>query len=643
MASLGQQTLELQSFPGASLALPAGSQVLIPGIVQAPELDRPSLLRTIQQRLRHTWEAAGPPQERTTCELLLLLPDKTRRQTASRLALDALLDLCEQDQSFSLTVLIGLGTHPRMTPQDLTMILEPEREHRLRRLVVPVLQQTTLNSLACRNLQVPDPTGDAKATLTLQVPELLWRCDLLLVAGNTDLHPYEGRAGSGGIHKMLAIGVGCMNTIRITHSLDVLTHPQTRPFSASNRFVHLIDHFALEIIRALRAMGRLQSDPIGISVVSRQQDRVDDFWIGDREEERASLMAPLVHERTLNVRECVELVVADTELEKGTDLLAGARNLHLICNVNTGDNRILSASAPCRSALLFNACHEVRNANGIGNSGTVLHLQALLEFSLNEWCSMPSPDQTEHEDPRVLSSRRLHWSRRLKARILDRWERYLHLVSEEERVFGQLEQSLEAACRSESAETDSESGPLVLLNQSLPHSFGAHRDLFEGSRSRLLRCGPVAALDFLRQSSDQLGFKGLGEGGQRALRLLALLRSFDQLHVATANPTVLEFLDKFNPPPDHGSIAGEKPGTASDFPSFGLIGLHGLSLCDQSPQEALERLLDQHDRISQAAMTTSGAMRVPLRRLAFVQQPVILRSTGQIVDQGSGHGGEIEH
>ena len=641
MPSSGPHSLELQSFPGSRLTLPCGSQVLIPGGVDTPALDRPGLISTIQKRVQRTWEAASPEPERAGCRVLVLLPDKTRRQTASRLTLDALIDLCERDQRFSLTLLFGLGTHPRMTAQDLSTLLEPERERRLSRLGVPMLQQTTLSSLACRSLEVTDPRESAQGTLTLQVPELLWCCDLLLVAGDTDLHPYEGRAGSGGIHKMLAIGVGCMSTVRITHALEVLMHPETRPGASGNPFVQLVDHFALEIIRALRATGPLQSDPIGISVVSRQPDQVEAFWMGDREEERAGLMAPLVRERTMNLRESVELVVADTEQEKGTDLLAGARNLHLLCTFNSGKNPILCPTTACRSALLFNACHEGRNAHGIGNSGTLLHLQALLQFSLERWRSLPSLEGMESRDPRPLPERRWAWNRQLKMTILDRWERYLHLVSEEERVFGELEQALVVACRSERAATIRLVPPLALLDQSLPHSFGAHRHLFEGCRSRLLRSGPLVALDFLRQSSDQLGFKGLGEGGQRALRLLSLLRSFDQLHVATANPVVLRFLDQFNPPRDQANSDDTTSARTIDLHPFGLIGLHGLSLRELSPQQALDRVLEDHDRICQAESPASEPALAPQRKLAFLQQPVILRSPA-LNAPGSGQSGDNE-
>ena len=148
----------------------------------------------------------------------------------------------------------------------------------------------------------------------------------------------------------------------------------------------------------------------------------------------------------------------------------------------------------------------------------------------------------------------------------------------------------------------------------------------------MLSLGAEAALDFLRQSSDQLGFKGLGEGGQRALRLLTLLRHFDCVHVATDNGVVLDFLNQFNPEAsaqDHARADGAVRGTDDSIRGgrqpIGLIGLHGISLNEHTAQEALELALSHHNgrRQPDGLTTESGDWLEP--RLAFVQQPVILK------------------
>lgn len=658
--------IDLLSFPGSTLTLPAGSQVLTPRSRRREPLDRSELLQTIQARvLGHL--AALENSKTTSCRLLLLLPDKTRRQTAAHLAIDALLELCEQDQRFSLTLLFGLGTHPLMSPSDIEQMVGCERLQRLRQQGVSLHQQTTLAPLPLCSLTVANPlrnqntkeiktngigikpdaeqmngdgdgehqTNNAQETLQIQVPDMLWTCDLLLTAGDTDLHPYEGRAGSGGIHKMLAIGVGCLNTIRATHSLDILTHPLTRPGEKNNRFVKLVDHFAREIITALKPpKGRLLAAPIGISVVAQRLDQPEAFWIGDQEEERAVLMQPLEQERTLLMQEAVDVVVADTEYAKGTDLLAGARSLHFVCNFDELENPILQWSSPIRTALLFNACHEARNAHGIGNSGTVLHLQALHQFSLDaykEASTEPRDDLTgntirhqgqqpqQQPEPGKQQQPR---QQALKIKILDRWEQYLHLVSEEDKLFASLEERLQTPSWNGEAETRA----MQILDRALPHSFGAHRHVIAGTRQRLLISDHHSALAFLQQATDQLGFKGLGEGGQRALRLLTILRTFDHVLVATDNPVVLEFLEGFNSPGGPKAPINETQLTAPLTMPHGLIGLTGLSLKEHTPQGALDLALHWHDRMLTELLEPESTAQASNRRLAFLQEPVILKS-----------------
>ena len=623
--------LPLQSFSGNSLTLPVGSQVCTPRARIRPALSRADLVQQIQERVLSAM-AADETGSGTPRRLLLLLPDKTRRQTASRLALDALLGLGEQDRRLSLTVLFGLGTHPLMTPQDIVRILGPERHSRHMRLGVELHQQTTLDPLPQRVLTVPSPCSGTSSVMgqhndrvTIRMPEMLWHCDLMLVAGDTDLHPYEGRAGSGGIHKMIAIGVGCLSAIRITHSMDVLTHSLTRPGEADNRFVVLVDHFAKAIIAALRApQGRLMAEPIGISVVARLADQPEAFWIGSCEEERAVLTKPLELERTMRLETPVDVVVADTEHEKATDLLAGARSLHFLCNFDDNENQLLCRSTPLRTALLFNACHEARNAHGIGNTGTMLHLQALKEFAHDAWRTGGLPGSKAGNDPSQLSlKQRFLLGKEFKRSILDRWERYLHLVSEEDQLFARLEQALSDKPASQATSQE----VLLVLDQALPHSFGAHRHVLAGTRQRLLGSDSASALAFLRQATDQLGFKGLGEGGQRALRLLQILRKFDQLLVATENPVVVDFLGGFSPPLDQLNSPGHLPSVDADPSALpcGLIGLLGVSLQAMGPQQALDFALMHHRQLVEALAVTGLSDPSATPRLAFLQQPVILR------------------
>lgn len=621
----------LHSFPGTGLTLPAGSQVLTPRQTADPmALQRSALLLAIQERVLLAKAETCQFTDRERFRILLLLPDKTRRQTAARLTLDALLDLCEQEPGWCLEIVFGLGTHPRMQPQDIEQMLGRDRLQRLERLGSALHQQSTLCPLPLRPLTVKGPKldeagdgdGEGGTEVQLEVPDILWSCDMVLVAGDTDLHPYEGRGGSGGINKMIAIGIGCLSTIRITHSMEILNHHRTRPGEADNRFVKTVDHFARAIIDALmHPKGILRCAPMGISVVAGQNDQPVSFWIGNHEEERSALLHQLKVERTLELKNAIDFVIADTEPEKGTDLLAGARGLHFLCSYDDKDNRLLCRRPRRRTAVMYNPCHQLCNANGIGNTGTVLHLRALQQFAIEALNSRPEAKPATLES-NSRSTDSFDRQQRLKAAVLNRWERYLKLVSKEDEIFAHLEQLLVDHGKGDAPVA----AILENIDGALPNSFGAHQHVLEGTRMRLLDADADSALIFFREALEQLGFKGLGEGGQRALRLLAILGKFDQLLVATQNLSVLEFLNSGAPPrdePEESSRSGrnhEQP-----MRPFELVGLRGISLLEYTPQQSLDLAMERHHELQEhGGPPPSGDPGRPLK-IAFLRKPVILR------------------
>lgn len=624
----------LLSHPGTFLTLPEGSQVLTPQApVNSTPLERAQLVCTIQARLCQERMKIAGLTGRQSCRVLLLLPDKTRRQTAARLTLDALLELCEQAPGWSLEIVFGLGTHPLMQAEEIEQMLGHTRLQRLQRLGSALHQQSTLASLPLRPLRVTLPTqADSEAWQTistgevlLEVPEILWKHDMILVAGDTDLHPYEGRAGSGGIHKMIAIGIGCLSTIRITHSMGILTHSKTRPGEAKNRFVEAVDHFAGSIINALMSpAGNLHCAPLGISVLARKLDQPDAFWIGNHEEERARLLDELKVTRSLELESPVNLVVADTEPEKATDLLAGARSLHFLCCYDDDKNRLLCQASPCRTALMYNACHQLCNANGIGNKGTVLHLKALKAFALEtlQQAAKSNSSTLHGSDANPTAS---GFNRKLKTLVLSRWERYLNLVSQEDAIFARLEELLLTHAQRKAPRAE----VLALLTEEMPNSFGPHWHVLNGTHGHLQRDDPATALQFLREALETLGFKGLGEGGQRALRLLSILRKFDQLLVATKNQAVLDFLNHDQPGPTGDAMPSPsrpQPGRVAVQPitAFALVGLFGLSLEEYSPQQCLNLAIDRHLQAQEHCKTLQSGCEESQLRLAFLQEPVIL-------------------
>jgi hypothetical protein len=524
-----------------------------------------------------------------------------------------------------------------MSAGDITTMLGPQRLERLAGLGTTLQQQTTLKPLAQRHITIPPPPkildGTAanaapKQTTTCQdngesgrsegtrvgLPAALWQYDYIISGGDTDLHPYEGRAGSGGINKMLVVGIGCLNCVRITHTMEVLSHALTRPSEANNHFVKLLDYFTKEILAQLRGgSSRLKANPIGVSVLARKTDQPDYIWVGDQDKNRSVLTMQLEEERTVALNQPVSFVIIDTERRKATDILAGARSLHFLCSFDDPSNQLLRSRPACRSALMFNACHEAKNSNGIGNAGTLLHLNALRSFvheSITE-----ARDSGLIEGNNGLSDNK---RRNIKEAVLARWKNYLQLVSNEDDFFARVESLLIGII---SANNNIQDKAQLLdelvrsLDDSFAHSFGNHRHVITGTRHHFAHSGARDALLFLQQSTNAIGFKGLGEGGQRALRLLVILQKFDTLYIATDNQHVLQFLAELNHPPGISNI-DQPPGRSLIGAEPNILGLTGISLNDHSPQAALQLALDQHQ---DQTIPFNGS------ELAFIQEPVIIK------------------
>jgi hypothetical protein len=524
-----------------------------------------------------------------------------------------------------------------MSDQDIESIMGTPRLARLAALGTSLQQQSTLKPLPQRFIVVAAPgpvldeTEQVQTTVSQQpglgsqhangpectrigLPAVLWHYDHIISGGDTDLHPYEGRSGSGGINKMLAVGIGCLNIIRITHTMEVLSHARTRPGEANNHFVKLIDHFTKEITAQLRGeSGRLKTNPLSVSVLAKIPDQPDSIWIGDQDQNRAVLTKQLEMERTVPLGQPVSFVIVDTEERKATDILAGARSLHFLCSFDDESNQLLQHQPTPHSALMFNACHERKNSNGIGNAGTLLHLNALRSFvhesaEANRSFLLRATNRVRTDNQ----------CRQIKQAILDRWEEYLGLVSNEDHFFARIETLLIDIISAEN-QADTKN-PLLQelarsLDNSFAHSFGNHRHVITGTRYHFVNSGAHDALQFLQQSTHALGFKGLGEGGQRALRLLLILRKFENLFIATDNKHVLDFIADLTHPDDK---ANTEPllGRSSLGARGNSLGLAGISLNDHSPQAALQLALDRH-----LGNTTS----LNPAELAFIQEPVIIK------------------
>jgi hypothetical protein len=619
-------TIELKSYPNRILKLPPSTQILTPAPPTPRPIDREESLQSLLKLLLPLMRSSASSLQSTE-RALLLLPDKTRKQTAARLLIDAMVEISQLKLNFSFDIIYGLGTHPLMSEDDIESMVGTERLANILAMGSTLKQQTTLNPLPQNYIKIANPGNSLGSCLAdrflnteeirIGLPAALWDYEYIITGGDTDLHPYEGRSGSGGINKMLAIGVGCLTTVRITHTIEILSHPLTRPAEPENHFVKLIDHFAAEITANLKKHpSRLYSTPIGVSVLARKTDQPEHIWVGNQDEGRRALTKQLENERTVPLEEPIDFVITDTEKEKATDILAGARSLHFICSFDDDSNQLLAPLPAHRSAIMFNTCHELKNTNGIGNSGTFLHLKALRSFVRESIIETIKPESSAHT--KQLTDEQAN---QLKIKILNRWQAYLRLVSEEDQFFAKLETLLiNISLETKPAEKENLANILShCLNESLNHSHGMHKDVIIGTLQNFENNGSNTALTFLRKTTRELGFKGLGEGGQRALRLLLILQNFNDLYIATDNQYVLDFIKEFS----YDSMENEshtKTGDISQAPSINILGLTGISLRKHSCQEALEialaihknKKIDYYSKIS----------------LAFIQQPVILmRST----------------
>jgi len=629
------QQINLKSYPNSQLELPFGAQILTPKDGPTKGIPRELSLAKLRAHLLPLLTQVYGGQSQSDIRVLLLLPDKTRKQTAARLLIDTMIELCQSVQTLSFDIIFGLGTHPVMSDGDIATMIGPQRLERLAALGTTLQQQTTLKPLAQRHITIPPPpklideqAADQKSKTTREgldessrsestrigLPAALWHYDHIITGGDTDLHPYEGRAGSGGINKMLVVGIGCLHCVRITHTMEVLSHALTRTGEANNHFVKLIDHFTKEITAQLRdGTGRLKANPHGVSVLAKITDQPDCIWVGDQDKNRAVLTKQLEMERTVALDQPVSFVIVDTERRKATDILAGARSLHFLCSFDDPTNQLLLRQPAGRSALMFNACHETKNSNGIGNAGTVLHLNALRSFVHDSIAEARDRGLIQASSGLSDNNRR-----KLKKDILGRWEDYLRLVSNEDTFFARIERLLIGIISTDT--NTQEKAPLLKelahnLNESFAHSFGNHRHVITGTRHHFASSGARDALRFLQQSTQALGFKGLGEGGQRALRLLVILQKFETLYIATDNQHVLDFLVELNHPPgisNLGQPTDQSPAEAEP----NILGLTGISLNANSPQAALEIALGRH---YDQATPLNGS------ELAFIQEPVIIK------------------
>jgi len=129
---LGQaQQINLKSYPNSQLELPLGAQILTPKDGPTKGIPRELSLAKLRAHLLPLLTQVYGGQSQSDIRVLLLLPDKTRKQTAARLLIDTMIELCQSVQTLSFDIIFGLGTHPVMSDGDIATMIGPQRLERL--------------------------------------------------------------------------------------------------------------------------------------------------------------------------------------------------------------------------------------------------------------------------------------------------------------------------------------------------------------------------------------------------------------------------------------------------------------------------------------------------------------------------------
>ncbi|BFM40193.1 hypothetical protein OLK001_21190 [Synechocystis sp. LKSZ1] len=433
----------------------------------------------------------------------------------------------------------------------------------------------------------------AQQGFSLSLPLELWQHHLTLVAGDTELHPYEVRGGSGGIHKMLAVGLADLQTIRRTHSTRILLDATSPTAEANNAFVRSLDHIIADLYQDLlhRPDSLACTIPLGLSIASLQPGCINGLWLGQAEPARQQLTRIVRHSNTVRLSQATHLVIGDADRKKGTDILAGARALQTLCEEDRGDNVLLADSPRQRVALLFNPCLETRNHGGIGNLGTKKQLDVLGQ--LVHECqgilqAQLSAVETFDQALTLVQARR--------RQILTAWTHHLLLVSDFPDFLDLLKTLIRMLRQLASINFDPQKIG-EYLQSSLSNYANHYSD--EGRMIHQLQAAYLSQPDlealFYQVSNLQQAYtkmEGLGEGGQRALRLLKILQNFETFLLATDNVMVLNYLEALDPDLAPCLPAPLGSGLINQGLRFGLLGITGIDLTRHACQQALDKAID---------------------------------------------------
>ncbi|MBD2655313.1 hypothetical protein H6G45_17850 [Synechocystis sp. FACHB-383] len=450
----------------------------------------------------------------------------------------------------------------------------------------------------------------------LSLPEELWQHHLTIVAGDTELHPYERRSGSGGLNKMLVVGLANIQAIRRSHSTKVLLSAPINLNTAENAFVHTLDHlvecFNQSLLTHTPSLARTY--PLGFSIVSLQNQHINGFWFGQKDKNRQALTAIAKESNTVHLPEKIHLLVADTDEKKGTDILAGARALQYFCEWDSEENCLLADTPRQRVALLFNPCREQQNHGGIGNQGTKKQLDILQKIVCNKINLLDKQLQICKDLDDAIGIIKSY-----RRQVLTAWHHHLQLISEFDDFLVMVKNLVliiqELSSLSKHQINTREFLQATLANYASDYSEEGKcvQELLDIYLNQQNLMAVIAKID---QFQEYYQFsEGLGEGGQRALRCLKLLHKFETFLLATDNQTVLNYLAKLDPNLDNYLPSALRKKLSEHKIHLNLLGIWGIDLKVYSPQQCLELAISYGQYYNHQSQDL---------RIAFLQEPLIV-------------------
>ncbi len=450
----------------------------------------------------------------------------------------------------------------------------------------------------------------------LSLPVELWQHHLTIVAGDTEIHPYERRGGSGGLNKMLVVGLANIQAIRRSHSTKVLLSSPINLDLTKNAFVHTLDYLVECFNQSLLAhTPRLvRSYPLGFSIVSLENQHINGFWFGQKDQDRQALTAIAKESRTVHLPEKIHILVADTDIKKGTDILAGARALQYLCDWDSQENCLLADTPRQRVALLFNPCREQQNHGGIGNQGTKKQLdvlQKIVHSKINLFSRQLQVCKDLDDVIGIIKSYR--------RQVLTAWYHHLQLISEFDDFLVMVKnlvliiQELPSSSKHQINAREFLQATLADYANDYSEEAKSIQELLDIYLTHENLMAVITKIDQLQQYYRLS--EGLGEGGQRVLRCLKLLHKFETFFLATDNQVVLNYLIKLDPdlnnylPPELRKILNKRK------IRLNLLGILGINLQIYSPQQCLELAINYGQYYNHESQNL---------RIAFLQEPLIV-------------------